>query len=309
MTAPAILSRCGDLLVLHASGQGTPAALAALADALAAAAPAPSPGRQLNRLLASALSHARPDEFPALCAIGPAGGGYAVAVYGPVQLNLTVAGERIRLDGRDAVTMIDRYLPGPVTSARAVLGDTSMTLPVALAHHAELPPGSADQTRTGATVAQVRQVLGVRCASGHGNDPRVFYCVSCGRTMTQADRSPVWMDRPPLGVLLVDDGTTLPLAHDHVLGGEPNPDPAVRAGQAVPVPLFDTLVSPVHARIVLVDWEVELADAGSANGTFVLQPDAPGWLRLPTGGTTRLHPGAVVALGRRRVRYWSNRAA
>ena len=38
-------------------------------------------------------------------------------------------------------------------------------------------------------------------------------------------------------------------------------------------------ISRVHARIRLDGWNVTVADAGSANGTFVAQPGDQSWTR------------------------------
>jgi hypothetical protein len=150
-------------------------------------------------------------------------------------------------------------------------------------------------------------VLGVYCTKDHFNDPEVAYCSVCGISMAQG-RMPELGTRPQLGVLVLDDGTTYPLARDHVVGQAPETDEAVAAGDASPVLLRDPLVSLVHARILLRDWQVNLVDAGSANGTFVQPRGQSSWTRSDPGLQTTLTPGAVVAFGHRQAYYYSYRS-
>ncbi len=153
----------------------------------------------------------------------------------------------------------------------------------------------------------VPQVLGLRCTKGHFNDPDLAYCAVCGISMLQATRVPVPGDRPPLGVLVLDDGTTHPLVRDLVLGRAPEAHDTVAAGEASPVPVADPMVSRVHARVVLDGWQVSVVDAGSTNGTFLRAPGQASWSRVPRGAGVPLRPGTVVVLGGRQFRYHSYR--
>lgn len=151
------------------------------------------------------------------------------------------------------------------------------------------------------------EVVGFYCKVGHFNDPRVHFCSICGIAMAQITRVPVVGIRPQLGVLMLDDGTTFPLNGDHVFGREPGADSAVQAGRAQGVLLADSMVSRVHARVVLDGWLACVVDAGSANGTFLWDAVRSAWTRLPRGGTAPLRAGTVIALGPRQVRYHSHR--
>ena len=146
------------------------------------------------------------------------------------------------------------------------------------------------------------QVVGVYCKKSHFNDPAMAYCSVCGIAMAQAIRRPVWGPRPQLGVLVLDDGTMLPLTRDHVLGRAPS-----AAGGAAAVRLAGPLVSRAHARVELRGWDVALVDTGSTNGTFVCQPGETRWARLPRGGATILRPGSTAALANRQFCYHSHR--
>jgi hypothetical protein len=157
------------------------------------------------------------------------------------------------------------------------------------------------------------QVLGVHCARGHFTDPDLSYCSTCGISMLQATRTPVLGTRPPLGVLILDDGTTHPLTRDLVLGRATDTgtgtgtDQATAGGPLQPVGIPDPTVSRQHARLHLHDWHVTLVDTGSTNGTFIRTPDQPAWTRLPPGTPVTLRPGTVAALGNHQIRYHSYR--
>lgn len=158
-------------------------------------------------------------------------------------------------------------------------------------------PGSAD--RGPATV-----VKGVECSRDHLNDPRVSFCAVCGIRMDQPTRVLVDGARPPLGVLVLDDGTSYVLDSDCVLGREPEQAGAVGRG-ARPIRLPDRSggMSRVHAEIRLVDWDVTVVDRGSANGTHVMQPGRPDWVRASPGHQVVLRPGAQVLIGGRTITF------
>jgi FHA domain len=150
-------------------------------------------------------------------------------------------------------------------------------------------------------------VLGVFCKNDHFNDPELRYCQVCGIAM-QPDLVPQEGPRPPLGVLLFDDGMTLPLDVDYLLGREPGQDPSVVAGQARPLRVVDpqNQVSRVHLRVALVGWGVHLVDL-SANGTYLRQPGEETPVRVAKGESVPLKPGAQIHLGQRWLRYESHR--
>ena len=126
-------------------------------------------------------------------------------------------------------------------------------------------------------------VEGVLCARNHFNDPDVAYCRQCGIGMVQQTRRTQLGQRPPLGVLLLDDGTGFTLDRDYVLGREPVLDGDVAAGRARPLRVTDPegTVGRVHLRVSLVGWQVEVKDLGSVNGSVIY---------LPAGGEGKLNP-------------------
>lgn len=143
-------------------------------------------------------------------------------------------------------------------------------------------------------------VEGIYCSRGHFNSPEQVFCNHCGISMVQQTHNRVRGPRPPLGVLVSDDGAVFSLAQDFVVGREPETDPEVVNGTAQPLTLADPELglSRVHARILLDGWEVRVEDAGSANGTFVAV-DGGEWTRLEPGRPTTVKPGSAIALGAR----------
>jgi len=73
-------------------------------------------------------------------------------------------------------------------------------------------------------------VRGVLCKNGHFNDPQLNYCSVCGISMAQQTLVEVSGPRPPLGLLLFDDGSTFRLDSDYLVGRAPRQDPDVVAG-------------------------------------------------------------------------------
>jgi hypothetical protein len=109
--------------------------------------------------------------------------------------------------------------------------------------------------------------------------------------------------RPPLGVLVLDDGTSFPLDRDYVLGREPTFDVDVIEGRASPLRINDPdgTVSRLHLRISLVGWQVEVSDLGSANGS-VLQLSGEERTLAPFAPTI-IEPGTRIGIGHRSMQY------
>lgn len=152
-------------------------------------------------------------------------------------------------------------------------------------------------------------VKGVYCKRGHFNDPMVQFCTVCGINMVQQTPALVDGPRPPLGVLVFDDGSVFQLEQDYVLGRQPEGAPEVISGSARPLRLEDTggTVSRAHALISLEDWTVRLSDHGSANGTYIAMPNSTDWQPVPPNGRIVLTPGTTIKLGNRTLKYESHR--
>jgi hypothetical protein len=153
------------------------------------------------------------------------------------------------------------------------------------------------------------EVLGVYCKNGHFNDPAARYCAICGISMAQLTLLPRPGPRPPLGVLVLDDGSIFSIDTDYVIGRSPLRDERVSGGAARPMYVEDRqgLISRAHAQIRLDGWQVQVVDLGSANGTGILIPGESAWRPLPRLTPVTIRPGTEVGFGQRRLRYESHR--
>jgi hypothetical protein len=146
-------------------------------------------------------------------------------------------------------------------------------------------------------------VLGANCSQGHHNHPDAVYCSQCGTKMgAHHTTALINGPRPPLGVLVVDDGSTYSLNKDLVIGREPTSHDDVIAGTASPMILTDDTLSlsRKHARVVLDDWSVAVQDLNSSNGTYMLRSgQTEAWAKLESGSTASLEPGDRLRVGGR----------
>ena len=146
-------------------------------------------------------------------------------------------------------------------------------------------------------------VDGVPCARDHFNDPAARACRQCGIGLGQPPRNFQRRPRPPLGVLVVDDGTRFPLDGDYVVGREPTFDSDVIDGRARPLRINDPngTVSRLHLRISLIGWQVEVSDLGSANGSLLQSSGAE--RPLAPFEPTVIEPGTRIGIGHRSMQY------
>ncbi|HYH33336.1 MAG TPA: FHA domain-containing protein [Pseudonocardia sp.] len=167
-------------------------------------------------------------------------------------------------------------------------------------------PALDDGPATGGLVVD-QQVSGYLCARGHLNDPRAQYCALCGAPIEEQAGPAAPGPRPPLGLLVFDDGATYTVDAEYLMGRMPEADPRVTSGSLRSLALEDTsgAVSRVHAQIIVDGWDALLVDAGSRNGTFVSPPGEQGWTQLPAGETHRLVPGTRVRIGGRTFQFES----
>jgi hypothetical protein len=196
----------------------------------------------------------------------------------------------------------------PAVRVRSVLlGEAAARAPGGRREPVRRPPlpvaGADDGPPPGAADAVV--VEGVHCPRGHLTDPDRPACLTCGAPLSP-DAQRVRGPRPPLGVLVTDGGTFHPGTGDLVIGREPQQAPEVLAGRARALPLRDAArsTSRVHARLTVRGWTVELADASSANGTFVSGHGAAGpWLPAVAGSPLRLAHGDRIRVGGRQLLF------
>jgi hypothetical protein len=184
--------------------------------------------------------------------------------------------------------------PLPVTAPASDSRSTAQVAPVA----SDVAPIEAG----------VVMVQGIECSRQHFNDPTSIYCAVCGISMVHQTHNLVSGLRPPLGVLVLDDGGVFTLDGDYVIGREPDNAEEVTAGTATPLALEDpdVTMSRVHAKLLLVGWDVRLVDAGSANGTYYAPPGQTEWTRLPASESAVLKPGTKVSIGGRTLVFDSH---
>ena len=184
--------------------------------------------------------------------------------------------------------------PGALGAGPAALGiDVPQRDPLPLGAE---PPEAKD---LGLVEMPSAQVEGVYCKNGHFNDPEARYCAVCGISMGQLTKIRQKGTRPPLGVLILGDGSVCQVDADYVIGREPTLDSAVADGRARPLRLMGAsgVVSRIHARVELDSWQVYLTDLNSANGTQVLMPGERNPTSLQPGVRTPLAAGAQIRLG------------
>ena len=144
-------------------------------------------------------------------------------------------------------------------------------------------------------------VVGVHCARGHFNDPRAQYCGHCGIAMLQASLILVPGARPSLGVLVFENGESVPLKSSLVVGRKPSRHDDVAGGRATGfTPGGDVAtLSSVHAELRLDGWDVVVVDLDSTNGTYTYTETEGIWRQVPPRTPVALVPGQHVAFGQR----------
>jgi hypothetical protein len=185
----------------------------------------------------------------------------------------------------------------PAPAAQTSLGPAARPAP-------KQPPAQDPDTLTGESAGSPL-VMGVHCKNGHFTDPDARSCVVCGvgirRRSATTERGP----RPALGVLILEDGATVPVDGDYVVGRDPARDESVSAGEARPLRVVDaeSTVSRIHAEVRLEGWQVLLTDLGSANGTRVQQPGAKTEQQLDPRVPVPIQHGARIFVGASCLRY------
>ena len=160
---------------------------------------------------------------------------------------------------------------------------------------------AAPRDRDDSSVGEGPRTRGHLCARGHLNDPRSHFCVLCGIRMNERTGELVFGARPPLGLLVFDDGATYTVDAEYLVGRMPDVDERVRSGALRSIVVEDRsgAVSRVHAEVRVDGWDVMLVDSRSRNGTHIAGPGANSWTTVPSGRSHRLTPGTRVRLGSR----------
>jgi FHA domain len=223
-------------------------------------------------------------------------------VIGPA----AAADPRLRLDagvvsgGGVTLTVTQEKIRTPIPNGPCVTAPPTTRPAVGQAVESAVPPRIRLEQLG---VVEPAVVDGALCDRMHFNPPDAMFCRECRVSMCGLTRNVRRQPRPPLGVLLVDDGRGYLLDRDYVIGREPLLDGDVAARRAAPLPITDAegSVSRLHLRVSLVGWRVEVRDLGSANGSVLYR--AGGSRTLAPADVVALEPGARVDVGRRSVRF------
>ncbi|MEM9132387.1 MAG: FHA domain-containing serine/threonine-protein kinase [Actinomycetota bacterium] len=147
-------------------------------------------------------------------------------------------------------------------------------------------------------------VIGARSGAGHFNHPEARHCRVTGQPRTE-DGS--WISerrtRPPLGVLVDDEGRSVVVQWELVIGRKTEVDPAVAEGTAQGVDHPDQVtMSRVHVRIAVDGWDVRAVDE-SSNGTGLRRDGET--TPLPTGEPVPLRSGDQLIVEGRTYHFHS----
>jgi hypothetical protein len=139
-------------------------------------------------------------------------------------------------------------------------------------------------------------VEGAACRRGHFCHPALRYCMICGDQLRPLGAEHVRGVRPPVGVLILDDGTTHVLDHDLLVERSATPGTVTfkQLGKRSPARGL--------ASIRLVGWTPVVCGAEVAAAVTL-----PGGCEVPAarGVPVPLVPGAELRLGGQRIRFES----
>ncbi len=264
-------------------------ALAAQPDATAGVAPAAQPDAAAG-VAPAAETDDTPGEAPATQVLPALGGARAA---GPLAAGAGAAPESQPPPQGEPSPGLPPAVAGPGTlgsiDLRAVGAVPATPLPIGV---------GPDKPVAGAAM-----VAGVLCPRGHFNRPGTTACVRCSMAIPPGSADNVSGSRPPLGVLVADDGAVYRLDAGYLVGSDPVHDPTVSGGLARPLELPGDNVVASHAEIRLHGWDVTVIDRGSPGGTHLFEPGAGEWTRVKPFEQRRLRPGTHVAFAQRIVTF------
>ena len=136
------------------------------------------------------------------------------------------------------------------------------------------------------------EVLAINCVNGHPNPVHASSCRICGGAL---NGKIVHVKRPSLGTLVASTGGSVTLDADVIVGRLPKAAPGA-AVHLMAVASPTKSISKSHCRINIDDWELNLEDLNSTNGTYLLRE---GQLPRRLGGGQRelLRYGDRIDLG------------
>ncbi len=199
---------------------------------------------------------------------------------------------------RDFAVVDFAVLPADVDRKPLPIQQSSGIQPLASASEEEASPIVDD----GVSSSSSDTVLGIQCSRDHFNNPSAAYCQVCGISMVHVTHHLVRGERPTLGFLVFDDGSTFALDRSYLIGREPS---VAHGSSLAPLTADDNdhTVSRSHAELILDGWDLTVADLGSTNGTFVWDADRRDWQRVLPNRPAVVTPGTSVAVGRKTFVY------
>jgi hypothetical protein len=195
--------------------------------------------------------------------------------------------------------------PSPLSSAGGP--DSSARVDLRFIATPSLPPLVTASGWASSAARDRPEAEGVRCDQGHFNHPRAQNCLRCGAPIP-ASTSRSSGPRPPIGVLLADDGSIWVLDRDCLLGADPASTPQVQSGAAQCITMRagpNRKMAPVQAEIKTTGWTAHLVDRGAEEGTFVQGPGTQGWAQLAPNEQRELASSSHVSFGGRVLTYLS----
>lgn len=183
--------------------------------------------------------------------------------------------------------------PPPVAPPAEIAPSRSGSVAPALGEDTQPPLAVEGTDDLGTPDLPYRQpvlVIGQRSVAGHFNHPRASVCWMSGEIRgSQGAWTPARDVRPPLGVLLFDDGRSYVLRWNTIVGRQPDTDERVRAGWVSPLSVEAELtMSRAHLYVELREWDVYATDI-SANGTTLVSAATGQSRKLVRNEPTRVH--------------------
>jgi len=150
------------------------------------------------------------------------------------------------------------------------------------------------------------EVVGPVCARGHLNHPRATTCARCGNPFPVGYHQASG-PRPPVGILLADDGSIWSLDGGCLIGTDPSQAPDAQRGLTLIAmrPGSNHTMAPVQAEVQVRGWDAYLVDRGADGGTCIQGPAAEGWSQLSRHEQRELTSGSHVSCGGRVLTYLS----
>ncbi len=162
--------------------------------------------------------------------------------------------------------------------------------------------GHSNPDRNSDSDDSIDRLRGIECNRGHFNNPLAAYCQVCGLSMVHLTHQLIEGDRPTLGFLVFDDGSTFALDRQYLVGRDPTPEDGSGL-QGLSVDDIDNTVSREHLEVRFQDWEVVVHDLGSTNGSFYWDTATNQWDRILPNRPVVVRAGSTVAAGRKTFVY------